>query len=424
MTPGILDVHDTNLQLWYQGALVQSPGYAFYKANGYSFGATARAAARLQPRDINTRFWWRLNTESLQPALGPARHTADLVHAHLLQLHEQAGKPAELLLAVPGTMQHDQLALLLGIVQQCPFEAIGLVNRSVALGSLFDTAARLFHLEVQLHQAAVSELVARNNTVTLQQSIPLPGCGLLQLQERLVEVVAAEFVRQTRFDPRRQASTEQQLYNALPTALHSLRSGGDTNLDVNGYQARISAQQLEECGQRLFESASDAIGPLQPGDAVIADPLATLLPGLSGVSANLCVLQGEDIHVALQRHGAQVSQRSEALSLVRTLPMLRVKDTVAGNAFSSPPTEPAPPKQVLQPTHLLDGHLARPLHADGTELAKGYTLYQDRDGWQLRGSGSAVSINGAPWRESQILTSGDRITINGASPTRLIEVLP
>ena len=198
MSIALLDLNDCNLQLWHQDTHVQSPGYALLRGQQYTFGAQARAGARLQPRDINTRYWWQLSTEALQPALGPARHTGDLAHANLQALHREAQQPSEMVLAVSGTMAHDQLSLLLGIVQQCPFDAVGLVNRSVALGSLYSHSERLFHLEIQLHQAVICELTAHNNTLELQRTVPLPGCGLLQVQERLVEIIAAAFVRQYR----------------------------------------------------------------------------------------------------------------------------------------------------------------------------------------------------------------------------------
>ena len=223
MGVGLLDVNDSNLQLWHQDTHVQSPGYALLQGSEYVFGAPARATARLKPRDINTRFWWQLSTEALQPALGPARHSGDLVYAHLKQLHREGQQPDEVLLAVSGSMQHQQLSLLLGIVQECPFNAVGLVNRSVALASLYDPCERFFHLEIQLHQALLSELSCSGNQIVLTRTVPLPGYGLLQLQERLVEMVALEFVRQTRFDPRRKADTEQQLYDALPAALLTLQ---------------------------------------------------------------------------------------------------------------------------------------------------------------------------------------------------------
>ena len=203
--PALLDLNDSNLQLWRAGEAVQSPGYALLDGKQYTFGSAARSAARLRPRDINTRYWWQLNTEGLQPALGPARHTADLVHAHLLDIHKQAGQPEEIIIAASGSMQRDQLALLLGIVEQCPFNAVGLVNRSVALASTVACSGNLYHLEIQLHQAVITELRQSDGHLKLHRTTPLPGCGLLQLQERLVEIIAAAFVRQTRFDPRRKA---------------------------------------------------------------------------------------------------------------------------------------------------------------------------------------------------------------------------
>lgn len=436
MSIALLDLNDSNLQLWHRDARVQSPGYALLQDKDYLFGAPARAAARLQPRDINTRYWWQLSTDTLQPALGPARHTGDLVHAHLKQLHAQANQPDELLLAVPGSMQHEQLALLLGIVQQCPFAAVGLVNRSVALGSLYSQGGRLFHLEIQLHQAVISELAERNEQVELQRTVPLPGCGLLQLQERLVELIAAEFVRQTRFDPRRKAATEQQLYDALPAALRALNSNTETNLDINGYQARVSAQQLQTAGKRLFDSAKDTMGVLRPHDRVIADPLAALLPGLTGAFEQLDILQAEDIYRALRLHEERLVQRAQALSFITVLPCAEPRATLPGaHAAAQNPTQasaasvvtppPAPdpaPAPVSRATHLLSNNVAKPLLATGTALADGWELYRGNEGWQLRGAGASATVNGRPYQTGQVLGSGDAIAIDAVATGTLIEV--
>lgn len=430
MSIALLDLNDCNLQLWHRDTRVQSPGYALLQGRDYRFGAPARAAARLQPRDINTRYWWQLSTDVLQPALGPARHTGDLVHAHLMQLHSEAKQPGEVLLAVPGSMQHEQLALLLGIVQQCPFDAVGLVNRSVALASLYGHSERLFHLEIQLHQALVTEVSAQHDTVELQRTTSLPGCGLLQLQERLVEIIAAEFVRQTRFDPRRKAATEQQLYDALPAALRALQDRVETNIDVNGYQARISGHQLQGAGQRLFDSARAAMGSLGAGDQVIADPLAALLPGLGSAFARLDVLAADDIQRALHAHLDALVQREQALHFVTALPRLAQK-AVAGAAvavaplaaIATPAPQPAPTKPASRPTHLLYRHMARPLSAAGTALWDGWELYRDGGGWQLRGGAAGAMVNGAPYRPGQLLGTGDAIAIGAGDAALLIEVV-
>ena len=424
MSIGLLDLNDSNLQLWHGDARVQSPGYALLQGADYLFGAPARAAARLQPRDINTRFWWQLSTEKLQPALGPARHTGDLVHAHLKQLHAQAQHPDELLLAVSGSMQHEQLALLLGIVQQCPFDAVGLVNRSVALASLYSRGGRLFHLELQLHQAVISELAQHDGHIELQRTVPLPGCGLLQLQERLVELIAAEFVRQTRFDPRRKAATEQQLYDALPTTLRALHTSAETNMDINGYQARVGTHQLQSAGRRLFDSANETIGILRPDDRVIADPLTALLPGLGTAFAQLDVLQPDDMQRALRTHQQRLVQLEQALSFITTLPCIEPRGKAAP-AAAKPAPSPAPapaPEPVCRATHLLSDHVAQALLPGGTALADGWELYRSDAGWQLRGSGGSVAVNGRPYRAGQVLDSGDRIVIGQAPAAVLIEV--
>jgi hypothetical protein len=419
MTIALLDINDCNLQLWHGGNHLQSPGYALLVDQQYRFGNPARAAARLQPRDINTRYWWQLSTEALQPALGPARHTGDLVHAQLQELHREGGEPGEVVMAVSGSMQRNQLALLLGIVQQCPFAAVGLVHRSVALGSLHGATGRLFHLEIQLHQALITELAHRDKQVELQRTVPLPGAGLLQLQEKLVEIIATAFIRQTRFDPRRKAITEQQLYDVLPDALRALGRDNETTIEVNGYRAGINRAELLPAGQRLFDSAREAIGEPQPGDRVIADPVAGLLPGLTERLPGLQLLQADSVRTALEQQLDRLVERGQALSFVTALP---------GTASPAPPPAPAataPMAAAPRPaaTHLLQGHQARPLAAAGTSIGPGWELRQIPAGWQLRGAaGPGLLVNGRPCQPDQVLGGGDTLRIGDGPELLLIEV--
>ena len=424
MAVACLDLNDSNLQLWHGDKRLQSPGYALLEGGRYRFGSDARAAARLRPREVSTRYWWQLSTDPLQPALGPARHSADLVHAHLLDLHSAAGSPGELLLAAPGSMHKEQLALLLGIIQQCPFDAVGLVNRSVALASLHAVDGPLFHLEIQLHQALLSELRAENGTVTFQRTTALPASGLLQLQERVVEAAATAFIRQTRFDPRRRADTEQQLYDALPTVLQQLQQSNETSLTVNGYHARIARADLEAASTTLAGSVSNALG--QPGVTLLLDPLAALLPGLRERLAGT-LLQATDLPRALAAHEALLVQRAEALVFVNSLPQLggqRTSDTES--AAPTPAAGVATAQPALpQPTHLLQGSRARPLLTDGTSLGGGWSLLQGENGaWRLhaaRGAG-ALERNGQTARDSEVVASGDRLRLPDGTDALLILV--
>jgi len=455
MTVAFLDANDATLQLWCGDMHLQSPGYALLEGGKhYRFGTDARSAARLQPRNINTRFWWQLNMEPLQPALGPARHTGDLVHAHLQALHEEVDKPDEWVLAVPGSMQRDQLSLLLGIIGQCPFEAVGLVNRSVALASALGGSGRVFHLEVQLHQALLSELAESNGVVELQRAVPLPGCGMLQLQERLVETIAAAFIRQTRFDPRRKAETEQALYDRLPDALNTLASQAETNLEVNGYRARVNRTDLATAGQRLFEAAPEAMGVARPGDRILLDPLARLLPGLIDQFDDAILLEPGALHDALKAQANHVIQREQTLSFMTSLPSLAgavVPETIApepsatetsdrataitandtGKSIepavetsSSNSAEPQIQTELPVPTHALIEDKALPLRSAGTELASGCIVIHNGRFWHLSGANSAqATVNGEPLSDTGRLNRGDSLQLPGGVNVHLIEVL-
>jgi hypothetical protein len=426
MSLAYLDLNDSTLRLQHDDRLVESPGYALYDGRGYTFGSEARGRARLRPRDIATRFWWQLDTRPLQPSLGPARHSADLVHQHLQQLHAAADAPDDLLLAAPGSMQDAQLSLLLGIIQKCPFRAVGLVHRSVAVASLFQADGPLFHLELQLHQALLTELRAGEGVVRLQRETVLPGCGLLQLQERLVETLARAFIRQTRFDPRRRAESEQQLYDALHTLLHDLRAQPEALLEIQGHRVRIGRVELADCSAALRDSVSGQLAAHRDAP-LLMDPLVALLPGLGEAWRSL-QLDPADLFTALAAQQARLLQEEDALVFVSELPLLgeRGLETSGEKTDQGPASDSTAPDTTSSPplpTHLLRGHKARPL-ADGEVLLAGWQLRRSKQGWHLQqqpGS-SSLQLNGQAARDGDTLRCGDYLQADDGEPLQLIAV--
>lgn len=421
MSFAYLDLNDSNLRLWLGDRVLESPGYALFDGEDYQFGSEARARARLRPRDVSTRYWWQLDTTPLQPALGPARHSADLVHAHLQHLHREAGGPDEWLLAAPGSMQKNQLALLLGIIQQCPFRAAGLVHRSVALASLFRADGPLFHLELQLHQALLTELRAGEGVVALQRETILPGCGLLQIQERLVETIARAFIRQTRFDPRRRAEPEQELYDALPAALEEMRSTSEVSLTIQGHRARISREELQGCYATLRDSVSAQLGSQGDQPPLLLDPLVGLLPGLQQQWQGL-QLEPADLPAALAAQQERLAQSDEALVFVSQLPLLAERSL--GELHHPPRSsrdDTASPEPA--PTHLLQGHRARPL-SNTLPLAAGWFLQQSGSDWQLQAEPGAAPLqhNGQTARAGTTLRCGDQLGTTDGNVLQLIAV--
>ena len=270
----LLDCNDASLRLWNERDALWSPGVVWLSGDRYLFGEPAWEQARRAPREISNRYWHRLSTQPLSPALGPARHTADLVHAHLEALLN--GISGDITLAIPGAMESGQLSLLLGILQTLPVTPSSVVHRSALVGAA--TGQPCAHVELQLHQASITGVSVESGVARAGETQLLPGHGLLGLMDEIAERIGEQFVAQTRFDPQRRAETEQALYLQLPDLLRSLGTQSEVSCSVEGHTARIAADALRPVGAAFTQ----ALAPLLPaGTAHIAlDALLSALPGL------------------------------------------------------------------------------------------------------------------------------------------------
>ena len=270
----LLDCNDASLRLWNDGDALWSPGVVWLSGDRYLFGEPAWERARRAPREISNRYWHRLSTQPLSPALGPARHTADLVHAHLKALLN--GISDDITLAIPGAMEPGQLSLLLGILQTLPVTASSVVHRSALVGAA--TGRSCAHVELQLHQASITAVTVESGVARAGETQLLTGHGLLGLIDDIAERIGEQFVAQTRFDPQRRAETEQALYLQLPDLLRALRTQNEVSCSVEGHTARIAVDALRPVGAAFTQ----ALAPLLPaGTAHIAlDALLSALPGL------------------------------------------------------------------------------------------------------------------------------------------------
>ena len=384
----LLDINDCGLALWQAGErILQSPGYAYLQGREYQYGENARAQARLHPREINHRFWWLLNTEALQPGFGPARHSADLVHGHLLDIHQHSGRPEQLLLAVPGSMQREQLSLLLGIIEQCPFDAVGIVDRAIA--SVGDTPLQTqsFYLELQLHQALLTRMSCSGGQVQRESATPIPGCGWIAMQDSMAQAIADAFIRQTRFDPRRKAATEQRLYDQLPQILKQLASDREFNLELDGHRVRLDQAGLAESCARHYQRIAQALGD---ADAqLLLDPAIVLLPGLDAHFSNTTALAEASLSRSVTQHQDLITAANGDIHFITSLPAPAAPPATV----SAPEPEPTPaqepaPSPAPQPSHY------RIEYAHGR-----YTLYP--------GGGQAPRVNGAPVTGPLQLRVGD-----------------
>jgi hypothetical protein len=215
--------HDPVELLQVDGADRESPGFALPEGNRLLVGRTAEDKAHLHPRRFNNVFWSQLNTEPLKQPSPHAQNHAEMAYTHLAQIWEHIkGQGDELIIAVPGFLDREQLGLFLGIAKELSIPLKGVVALPVAASTTTCPGRMLLHLDIHLHLSEVTFL-EQGERLNLQDSVTAEGKGLQNLYKQWVETIAAEFVRTTRFDPLHRADFEQALYNRLPSILMALK---------------------------------------------------------------------------------------------------------------------------------------------------------------------------------------------------------
>ncbi|MEM0954108.1 MAG: hypothetical protein AAGI24_08200 [Pseudomonadota bacterium] len=401
----VLDINDSSLGLWENGALrLSSPGYALLDKNQYRFGELARNQARLQPRQINHRYWAQLDLEPLTPAFGPGRHSADIVHAHLMEIYEQGGRPEQLVIAAPGSLQHEQLALLLGIADSCPFTVTGLVDRAVAATTVQPVAAYNWHVEVQLNQALLTGMRLENGQLINDKTVPIPGSGWLALQEALARAIADAFIRQTRFDPRRAAQTEQALYNAIPDILSRLQQASETNVDIDGRQARVEREALAEACNSHYQRIARTVMAEQA--AVFLSPVLAQLPAIENTLQGARSHSEDAVFQGVARNTDAMLGDDGGVHFIVSLPADADTGTHDG-ASSTPESLPEPAKSSAA--------AAKPV-AEKTAPTRCQIVFDNGKIALHPGSGPALRLNGAPLQdEAGVATLRDGDLLEDAS---------
>ncbi len=262
------------------------PGYAASLDGVLGFGAAAAAAATLQPRLVQRRYWLDLADRPLPAPLGDCRTSADLAQRHLQALWARsAGADSAVLAVMPG-WSTAQLALLLGIARDAGVPVTALVDAAVAASRRPWPGRTLWHLHVGLHTAAVTR-IGQEHGATLGERIGIERLGVELLARGCAEFLARRFVACSRFDPLHDARAEQQLRTAMPQWLAAaartervelaLEHGGhrfEATLDAGELRAHV-ARLIEPLTQRL----RTLLSPREPAVLQVQARLAEY-PGL------------------------------------------------------------------------------------------------------------------------------------------------
>jgi hypothetical protein len=396
--------------------LLESPGYALLEDRSLQVGSEAHRRARLTPRQIDNTFWDRLNLEPLSHPRAQARHAADLVYAHLAHIRGRIPAPVEgVLWVTPGSLDRQQLGLLLGIAEECQLPPAGLVDTAVAAAlTKPPTDPVVFHLDIQLHRCVLTRLEL-DTMVRRTRVHQLPGAGLSQLREAWAKAVAAAFVRTTRFDPLHSAATEQRLYDHLTVWLDRLRTGSSADLVLpaggNNHAITLRRDTLTQAATGIYQRIVQLVRDCAPSGEPLTLQLSHRLQMLPGLTDYLGLLPHLDlaplaadaaIRGALAQRSLIEEPTGNASRLVTELPR--------PNRLAAPsrPWDEATKTRDAQPTHLLYRDHAYPI----TEhpLTVGTDIGPDTPGFTL-----TDSVHGVSRRHCSVYTRNERAWLDDHS---------
>jgi hypothetical protein len=399
-----LELLDSNLVLARrQGddvrVVAQAPGFAILEEHETLTGAAAAARLRTRPLLAHSSFWRSLGTEPLARPSRLVGTTADLAFAQageLLGPHKD--DPEGVLLAVPAGYTREQLGLLLGVVGETGVTVAGLVDAGVAASSLEPVKARVFHLDLELHQALLTVLDyvggERPGLKRTHYEI-IPRRGLLALQQTWMTLIGEEFVRRTRFDPLHEASSEQRLFDQLPQWLTRLQTESPLTLTMQfadrALEIELTHERFVAAAQAHYADLVSLVQNARTAGVAIELRLSHRVAALPGLRERFEALRDCTVQVLPQgaaalgalRYAAAVRRPADALALVHHLPTPRA----AGDEPAATPIEmtPAP----LRPTHVL--FQGRAWRISERPLAIGWSLDEAERGLTLSGAAPGVS---------------------------------
>ncbi|GEM_PF-267406 len=315
MTLKVLELNDNGISIGDENGLIfSSPGYAVAIGEDLEFGHDAAGQSKIHPVNSSNEFWHRLSMEPLARPIAHLRHNADLAYSHLKHLAAQTQLEGDIILAVPGSFSRQQLAILLGLIKQSPFNAVGLIDTSVAAAAArqsngsssgsdsagsdsagSDSAGNnsagnnsIVHADIQLHQVVLSEVHLRNGELVREAVIQVPGVGWSNLADSLAQLVTDAFIQQSRFNPQHNAKWEQTLYDSLPRWLSQETEDNNLLLDIQTdsarYQARVTRSsivaQLRPFYRKITEHLRELEGHGATDGALLLTERMAALPGL------------------------------------------------------------------------------------------------------------------------------------------------
>ena len=402
----IIELNDSEIRVAKDSMIIlRSPGFAVVNKNSLDVGEAALHRAYLNPLETCNRYWHKLNLDALPVSTTHYRHHADLVHAHMLKLHELAGQPEEVIFAVPGSYSEEQLSMLLGIAAACPFTAVGLIDTAVATTAAVAGAGEYQHIDMHLHQSVITRL-AVSDSVTRTGVETIDEIGLNKIHSVMASLIADLFIQQSRFDPLHHAESEQALYDQLPACLKTLSDRKEVMLEIAyrnaTHHAKLTRDALLQKLQPVYSRLAEHISPSLP--CIIGDRMAGL-PGFTETLPEVHISGQETIFEVCRKFEGYIRSNGPELRFITSLPMENT-GKVTGR--------PAPAGEISSgrnATHVLYRQTAYPIGKNTIYLSRAGKVTEHKPDdllCSITAKNGAVLLAADP--EGRVLVNGKAVT--------------
>ena len=363
----------TEKLLQIDGQACESPGFALPQKDGLLVGKAAENKAHLFPRQVIHRFWDQLNTDPLeQPGQYMPQSTAEIAYSHLARIWQKIQQHGhEIIIAVPGFYDRQQLGLILGIANELSIPVKGFVPLALAASPGGHPEKMMLHLDIHLHRLEVTYL-KQGQQLTLGDSVTGTEKGLIHLHKQWADAIAQEFVGSTRFDPFHQAASEQELYHRLPGILFNLQHSPSIAFELTGgsrtYGITLTRELLARKAEHVYTEIRQIIerlrtqhGENEPSVVLQLTHRLARLPGCREVLAGIKKAEIFELDQGAGARGAlEILQQladqsgSEGISFFTSRPLQDIRPEHHHR-------QPADNSLNAFPTHLLYRSIAYPI---------------------------------------------------------------
>ncbi len=224
-----------------------------------------------------------------------------------------------------------QLGEILDVSRGAGLRTEGFVDAAAVTVASLALERNALVLELGLRQVAVTEIEGGVQARRRRTLVSRRG-GLNDLHEAWLDLISAAMVKQTRFDPLHNVTTEQQLRAALPAMMQQAATEASTTASVSvgseRFEVALSRDQFAATGQPIYQEILRMLHELRRAGAPLAliMPVSTAtLPGLREllqefVGCELIAVQDGFAGAATSLLDLPQQQDDQTVSLLRRLP--------------------------------------------------------------------------------------------------------